>query len=68
MVLDLDGFPRVDQFLQLDLICFGEVFRLTLFEQALDFCVHRVQLCNVGGQLVGNGSVASLIGGLLKRR
>jgi hypothetical protein len=33
MILDLDGFSRVDELLKPDLVFIGEVARLTLLEQ-----------------------------------
>ena len=47
VVLDLNGLAGVDEFLQTNLVFFGEKAVLPLFQQPLDLRVHLIQRLDV---------------------
>ena len=47
MILDLNGLAGVDEFLQTNLVFFGEKAVLPLFQQPLDLRVHLIQRLDV---------------------
>ena len=64
MVFNLNGLAGVDQLLQTDFVLVGKIPVLTLFQQAADLRIHRVQLVDVAGKLVGHGGIARRLSGL----
>ena len=61
VVLDLDSFTGVDEFLQPDLIRFREITVLTLLQKRFDFCVQRIQRFDVLGKLLRYAGIAALV-------
>ena len=65
MILDNDRLAGIDQFLQSDLVTFGEVAVLPLPQQPFDFLIDGVQLINVSLQLGRHTGIAiGICGGL----
>ena len=61
LILDFDGFPRIDEFLQANLILFRKVAVLALLEQFANLSVQRVQRFDVRRQLAGYGIVSGFV-------
>ena len=60
MVFDLNSLTGVNQLLQPDLFIIREIAILPLFQQLLDFGIHRVQLRDVLSQLFRYGVMSRL--------
>ena len=53
LILDGDGVPGIDQFLQPDLVFLRELLALPVPKQPVDFLVHGVQLLQIIRHLLG---------------
>ena len=67
MILDLNGLAGVDEFLQTNLIFFGEKAVLPLFQQPLDLRIHLIQRLDVRCQPLRDTGIAIFVSGILER-
>ena len=58
MILDDDRLTGIDQLLQTDLVTFGEVAVLPLFQQLFNFRIQSIQLVDISLQLRGHSGIA----------
>ena len=61
MILDFNGLASVDQLLKPDLVSFGEIAILALFQERFDLCIQRIQRLDVSGELIGNAGITGIL-------